>query len=67
MKKILLSVMALLPLAAHAGSITMQLTEQIETAQGRLCRYSNAIYDLVYKTNSTHCASMKTFDTKDSI
>lgn len=29
MKKILLSVVALLPLAAHAGIITMQLTEQI--------------------------------------
>ncbi|ROS24567.1 hypothetical protein EDF79_2295 [Raoultella terrigena] len=66
MKKIILCVLALLPLAAQAGKITMQLTEQTETANGTLCRYSNSIYDFVYKTNSKHCPSVKTFNTKDS-
>ncbi|RMA84102.1 hypothetical protein BJ885_3013 [Enterobacter sp. WP_7_1] len=41
----------------------MQLTEQTETADGTLCRYSNSIYDFVYKTNSKPCASIKIFDT----
>ena len=34
MKRTLLSVLTLLPLAAHAGKITMQLTEQTETTTG---------------------------------
>ncbi|MCY1700355.1 hypothetical protein OVA10_20165 [Lelliottia sp. SL45] len=67
MKKLLLCVVALLPLSAQAGRITMQLTEQTDTASGTLCRYSNSIYDFVYKTNSTHCASVKTFDTSDNL
>lgn len=63
MKKNLLCVLALLPLVTHAGGkITMQLTEQTETANGTLCRYSNSIYGLVYKTNSKHCPSVKTSD-----
>ncbi|HBV5776107.1 TPA: hypothetical protein MD191_004485 [Klebsiella pneumoniae] len=62
MKKILLCVVALLPLTAQAGRITLQLTEQTETANGTLCRYSNSIYDFIYKTNSKHCPSVKTFD-----
>lgn len=69
MKITLFYVLALLPLSVHAGSIsiTLQLTEQTETVQDTLCRYSNTIYGFVYKTNSKHCASIKTFDTKDSI
>lgn len=65
MKKVLLCVVALLPLAAHAGKITMQLTEQTQTANGMLCRYSNSIYDFMYKTNSKHCPNVKTFPTED--
>lgn len=65
-----LTVMALLacqPLAAHAGRITMQLTEQEETANGKtLCRYENSIYSFSYVTLSKHCESVKTFDTEDS-
>ncbi|WP_339328822.1 MULTISPECIES: hypothetical protein [Citrobacter] len=62
MKRTLLSVLTLLPLAAHAGKITMQLTEQTETTTGMLCRYSNSIYDFVYRTSSKHCPSVRTFD-----
>ena len=70
MKRILLCVLALLacqPLTAHAGRITMQLTEQEETANGKtLCRYENSIYSFSYVTRSKHCPSVKTFDTEDS-
>lgn len=65
MKKVLLCALALLPLSAHAGRITMQLTEQTETANGTLCRYANSIYNFIYKTNSKHCPNMKTFSTED--
>lgn len=65
MKKVLLCALVLLPLSAHAGRITMQLTEQTETANGTLCRYSNSIYNFIYKTNSKHCPNMKTFSTED--
>lgn len=63
----LLALMACQPLAAHAGRITMQLTEQEETANGKtLCRYENSIYSFSYVTRSKHCPSVKTFDTGDS-
>ncbi|MGK8894635.1 hypothetical protein [Citrobacter koseri] len=65
MKRILLGALALLPLAAHAGKNTMQLTEQTEAANGTLYRYSNSIYDFVYKTNSKHCPNVKTFSTEN--
>lgn len=65
-----LTVLALLacqPLASYAGRITMQLTEQEETSNGKtLCRYENSIYSFSYVTRSKHCPSVKTFDTEDS-
>lgn len=65
-----LAVLALLacqPLSAYAGRITMQLTEQEETSNGKtLCRYENSIYSFSYVTQSKHCPSVKTFDTEDS-
>ncbi|PSS45473.1 hypothetical protein C6560_22515 [Enterobacter sp. FS01] len=61
----LLCVLALLPLSAQAGRITMQLTEQTETTNGMLCRYSNSINDFMYKTNSKHCPNVKTFPIED--
>ncbi len=64
MKRTLLSVLTLLPLAAHAGKITLQLTEQTETTNGKtLCRYENSIYSYSITQNSKHCPSVKTFDT----
>lgn len=63
----LLALLACQPLAAHAGRITMQLTEQEETANGKtLCRYENSIYSFSYVTRSKNCASVKTFSTEDS-
>ena len=68
MKKCTTSVLTVLALLAcqpaHAGRITMQLTEQEETANGKtLCRYENSFS---YVTLSRHCPSVKTFDTEDS-
>ncbi len=63
----LLALLACQPMTAHAGRITMQLTEQEETANGKtLCRYENSIYSFSYVTRSKHCLSMKTLDTEDS-
>ncbi|MCE9801729.1 hypothetical protein [Raoultella ornithinolytica] len=63
----LLALLACQPLAAYAGRITMQLTEQDEAANGKtLCRYENSIYSFSYVTRSKHCPSVKTFDTADS-
>lgn len=63
----LLTLLACQPLVAYAGRITMQLTEQEETANGKtLCRYENSIYSFSYVTRSKHCPSVKTFDTEDS-
>ncbi|HFZ1608164.1 TPA: hypothetical protein ACIJVJ_002041 [Raoultella planticola] len=55
MKKCTTSVLTVLALLAcqpaHAGRITMQLTEQEETANGKtLCRYENSIYSFSYVT-----------------
>ncbi|OSN06715.1 hypothetical protein AU512_14925 [Lonsdalea iberica] len=63
----LLALLACQPLTAHAGRITMQLTEQEETANGKTpCRYENSIYLFSYATQSKHCLSVKAFDTDDS-
>ncbi|MDU1358815.1 MAG: hypothetical protein E7L32_22125 [Klebsiella michiganensis] len=63
----LLALLTCQPLTAHAGRITMQLTEQEETANGKtLCRYENSIYSFSYVTGSKHCPSVRTFDTADS-
>ncbi|HCI6491519.1 TPA: hypothetical protein OME54_003484 [Klebsiella pneumoniae] len=55
MKKRTVSVLTLLALLAcqpaHAGRITMQLTAQEETANGKtLCRYESSVYSFVFKT-----------------
>jgi hypothetical protein len=64
MKKCTTSVLTVLALLAcqpaHAGRITMQLTEQEETANGKtLCRYENSIYSFSYVTRSKHCRQSK--------
>ena len=62
-----LALLACQPLAAYAGRITMQLTEQEETANGKtLCRYENSIYSFTFTQSGKHCPSVKTFDTEDS-
>lgn len=65
MRRVLLICGTLVTFYAMAGKITMQLTEQTQTANEALCRYSNLIYDFMYKTNSKHCPHVKTFSTED--
>lgn len=66
MKQILLCVLALLPLAAHAGKITMSNPDEQELKGGkRLCTYQNSIYLFTYITKGK-CPNAKTFDTDNS-
>lgn len=67
MKKILLFVVALLPLAAHAGKITMSNSDEQELQGGkRLCTYESNIYLFTLVTRSQSCPFSKTFDTNDN-
>ena len=61
-----IGMLTLLPLSAQAGRITLQLTEQTETANGKtLCHYENSIYSFTITQNSKHCPRVKTFSTDD--
>ncbi|MBZ7392614.1 MULTISPECIES: hypothetical protein [Klebsiella] len=66
MKKIILCVLALLPLAGHAGKITMSNPDEQELQGGkRLCTYENSIYLFTYVTKG-ECKYTKTFNTEDN-
>ncbi|HHL4499868.1 TPA: hypothetical protein ACQ7X5_001988 [Escherichia coli] len=67
MKKILLFVVVLLPLAAHAEKITISNPDEQELQGGkRLCTYENSIYLFTLVTRSQSCPFSKTFDTNDN-
>ncbi|WP_202304700.1 hypothetical protein [Dryocola clanedunensis] len=67
MKKVLLCVLALLPLAAHAGKITISNPEEQELKGGkRLCIYESSLYLFTLVTRSQSCPYSKTFDSSDS-
>ncbi|MGR6435100.1 hypothetical protein [Escherichia coli] len=67
MKKILLFVVVLLPLAAHAGKITISNPDEQELQGGkRLCTYENSIYLFTLVIRSQSCPFSKTFDTNDN-
>ncbi len=67
MKKILLFVVVLLPLAAHAGKITISNPDEQGLQGGkRLCTYENSIYLFTLVTRSQSCPFSKTFDTNDN-
>ncbi|PXW53898.1 hypothetical protein DFO55_111173 [Grimontella sp. AG753] len=49
----------------NAGKITLQLTSQDKTENGKtLCRYENSIYDKSITITGKHCPSTRTFDTE---
>ncbi|HBV5673408.1 hypothetical protein [Escherichia coli] len=59
----LLYALALLPLAAHAGQITMTNPQEEKTENGKtLCTYQNSNYLFNYVTKGK-CLYAKTFDT----
>lgn len=67
MKKVLLRALALLPLATHAGKITMSGPEEQELKDGkRLCTYESSLYLFTLVTRSQSCPFSKTFDTEDN-
>lgn len=62
----LLYALALLPLAAHAGQITMTNPQEEQTENGKtLCTYQNSNYLFTYVTKGK-CPYAKTFNTEDS-
>ena len=62
----LLYVLVLLPLATHAGQITMTRPEEEQTENGKtLCTYQNSNYLFTYVTKGK-CPYTKTFNTEDS-
>ncbi|CZZ38515.1 MULTISPECIES: hypothetical protein [Enterobacteriaceae] len=64
--KRLLYVLVLLPLAAHAGQITMTNPQEEQTENGKtLCIYENSNYLFTYTTKGK-CPYTKTFNTEDS-
>ncbi|NIY48728.1 hypothetical protein [Cedecea colo] len=67
MKKLLLCVVALLPLVAHASKITMSNPGEQELQGGkRLCTYENSIYLFTLMTRSQSCPYSRTFNTEDN-
>ena len=66
MKKLLICALALLPVAAHAGKITMSNPDEQELkGEKRLCTYENSIYLFTYVTKG-ECKYTKTFNTEDN-
>ncbi|EIL1426370.1 hypothetical protein [Escherichia coli] len=67
MKKVLLYALALLPLAAQAGKITMSNPDEQELKGGKkLCTYENRIYLFTLVTRSQTCPHSKTFETSEN-
>jgi len=63
MKGIVLMCGMLLTFNATAGKITMQLTEQTETANGKVCIYENATRtEMVQIKLSEQCKYTRTFE-----
>lgn len=63
----LLCVLALLPLAAQAGKITMSGPEEKELKGGkRLCTYESSLYLFTLVTRSQSCPYSKAFQTEDN-
>ncbi|HBS6724821.1 TPA: hypothetical protein MAN53_001953 [Klebsiella pneumoniae] len=63
MKHLFVLTLALLPALAHAGSITLTLTDEQETDNAKICIYSNANYtETVTVKPSQQCRYTMTFE-----
>lgn len=64
MKRLIVLTLALLPaLAAHAGRITLTLTDEQQTGNAKICVYSNANYtETVMLPPSKQCKYTVTFE-----
>ncbi|CQH49918.1 TPA: hypothetical protein ACX6TX_004323 [Yersinia enterocolitica] len=61
MKKILLCALALLPLAAHALTVTLILQDVIEAADGKICVYGDHLRTETIKIHNGQCSHTKIF------
>lgn len=61
MKKILLCVLALLPLAVHALTVTLILQDVIEAADGKICVYGDHLRTETIKIRNGQCSHTKIF------
>lgn len=63
MKRLLVLTLALLPALAHAGRITLTLTDEQETDNVKICIYSNANFtETVTVRPSEQCHYTVTFE-----
>lgn len=63
MKHLLVLALALMSLRAHAGRITLTLTDEQETGNAKMCIYSNANYtETVTIRLSQQCRHTMTFE-----
>ncbi|WJW94022.1 hypothetical protein QVH37_18890 [Enterobacter pseudoroggenkampii] len=62
MKKVLLCVVALLPLAAHALTVTLTLQDVIEAADGKICVYGDHLRTETIKIRNSQCSHKKIFE-----
>ncbi len=65
---VMFCVLALLPLAAHAGKITISNPDEQELKGGgkRLCVYEDSMHLFTLVTRSQICPYSKTFDTSEN-
>ncbi|HBU9918153.1 hypothetical protein [Klebsiella quasipneumoniae] len=61
MKKIILCVLALLPLAGHALTVTLILQDVIEAADGKICVYGDHLRTETIKIRNGQCSHTKIF------
>ncbi|HEF0741509.1 TPA: hypothetical protein R9C50_001432 [Escherichia coli] len=63
MKRLILLILALLPALAHAGRITLILSDEIETTDDKICLYENAVRSEQIKVAaSAQCRHTMTFE-----
>lgn len=63
MKRLFVLTLALLPALAHAGCITLTLTDEQETGNAKICIYSNANFtETVTIKPSEQCKYTRTFE-----
>lgn len=63
MKGLLVLTLALLPTLANAGQITLILSDEIETSDGKICLYENAVRsEQVKVATNAQCRHTLTFE-----
>lgn len=67
MKKLIIASLLFISATAIASpTITLTLSDEMETGNTKVCLYSNANYDFTYEVSaSEHCPFTKTFDVDD--